>query len=133
MCLLPFNSNYNDMNFKCCIFFSSSDLQTVNVTLRILFRPKADALPLYLINTNHNSFQKSSTETLLMAIQLIFILINTNHNSFQKSSTEILLMVIQLIFILINTYHNSCYLSTQITMIWILNVAFFFLLQIYRQ
>lgn len=45
MCLLPFNSNYNDMNFKCCIFFSTSDLQTVNVTLRILFRPKADALP----------------------------------------------------------------------------------------
>ena len=31
--------------YNVAYFFSSSDLQTVNVTLRILFRPQADALP----------------------------------------------------------------------------------------
>ena len=45
MCLLPFNSNYNMIWILNVAYIFFSDLQTVNVTLRILFRPKADALP----------------------------------------------------------------------------------------
>jgi hypothetical protein len=45
MCLLPFNSNYNMIWILNVAYIFFLDLQTVNVTLRILFRPKADALP----------------------------------------------------------------------------------------